>query len=223
MIKSDPVLCDTVFIMLTSLGHWRELKRFEGDSIDACLIKPVRQSQLMDTLASAWSKKPQRATQTASHSNSRGSMAALESALQPNASTQGFRALVVEDNIVNQKVATRILERLGARTDVAANGREALEMLAILPYDVVLLDCQMPEMDGYEAAREIRRRMGPNQRVAIIALTAEAMAGCRERCLEAGMDDFVTKPVRLADLVKSLQKWVGKTEALMGLSDVPRG
>ena len=118
------------------------------------------------------------------------------------------RVLVAEDNIVNQKVAARILEKLGLRPDLAANGREAVEMFSLLPYDLIFMDCQMPEMDGYAAAREIRRREGPNQHVPIVAMTAEVLAGCREQCLAAGMDDHVAKPVKLELLVETLRKWV---------------
>jgi CheY-like chemotaxis protein len=119
-----------------------------------------------------------------------------------------IRVLVAEDNIVNQKVAARMLQKLGARPDLAANGREAVEMFGLLPYDLIFMDCQMPEMDGYAATREIRRREGPNQHVPIVAMTAEALAGCREQCLAAGMDDHLAKPVKLELLVEALQKWV---------------
>ena len=118
------------------------------------------------------------------------------------------RVLVAEDNIVNQKVAARMLEKLGARPDLAANGREAVEMFGLVPYDLIFMDCQMPEMDGYAATREIRRREGPNQHVPIVAMTAEVLAGCREQCLAAGMDDHLAKPVKLECLVEALQKWV---------------
>jgi len=118
------------------------------------------------------------------------------------------RVLIVEDNIVNQKVACRLLERFGLRTDVAANGQEAVEMAALAPYGLILMDCQMPEMDGYEATREIRRREGSTRQVAVIAMTAEAVAGSRERCLEAGMDDYISKPVRMDELYRALSRWL---------------
>jgi CheY-like chemotaxis protein len=100
-----------------------------------------------------------------------------------------------------------MLQRLGVRADVAANGVEAVQMCELVPYDAVFMDCQMPEMDGYAAAREIRRREGPGRRVAIVAMTAEALAGAREECLAAGMDDYIAKPVRLDDLASVLRKW----------------
>ena len=126
------------------------------------------------------------------------------------------RAMVVEDNIVNQKVACRMVERLGMRADVAANGLEALEMFELLPYDLILMDCQMPEMDGYEATVQIRRREGSPRRVVIIAMTAEALAGARERCLEAGMDDYISKPVKMEELRAILNKWLLRQQSGRG-------
>jgi len=160
----------------------------------------------LNTLATAWSKQQHTALADAARPASR--IAEMKSALAGRFAGSPVRVLVAEDNVVNQKVAVRMLEKLGLRADVAANGRETVRMFELLPYALVFMDCQMPEMDGYEAAGEIRRREGPGRRVAIIAMTADAMAGCREQCLEAGMDDFVGKPVAMEALFEALQKWV---------------
>jgi CheY-like chemotaxis protein len=135
-------------------------------------------------------------------------MAALSDSLGGASVRFDARVLVVEDNPVNQKVAAMMLAKLGIRADMAADGREGVEMARILPYDIVLMDCQMPEMNGYEAAAQIRLLEGPNQRIPIVAMTAEAIAGCRERCLEAGMSDMLTKPVKLEELSRALKAWL---------------
>ena len=114
--------------------------------------------------------------------------------------------LLVEDNLVNQKVALRFLDRLGYRADAVANGLESLRALEARPYDLVLMDLQMPEMDGFEAAREIRANFPPDRQPRIIALTANALQGDRDACLAAGMDDYITKPVKLADIAASIQR-----------------
>jgi len=125
------------------------------------------------------------------------------------------RVLIVDDNAVNQRVAARMVERLGGRADVAADGLEALDALHRIPYDIVLMDCHMPEMDGFDATRELRRRERDSGRapVPVIALTAAAMTGDRERCLEAGMTDYLTKPVRLDALRDVLEKYVFTPDA----------
>jgi len=116
------------------------------------------------------------------------------------------RVLVAEDNMVNQKIATLTLERLGCRVDLAANGKEAVEMAGRFPYDLILMDCGMPEMDGYAASREIRAQQN-GSRVPIVALTAHAISGTREQCLAAGMDDYIAKPFSRASLEKTLLHW----------------
>jgi CheY-like chemotaxis protein len=123
------------------------------------------------------------------------------------APTATARVLVVEDNAVNQKVALTMLGTFGIRADLASNGRDGLQLLKILSYDVVFMDCQMPEVNGYELAAQVRKLDGPNKHVPIVALTAEVTSGCRERCLEAGMNDFISKPTKLEDIRKALETW----------------
>jgi CheY-like chemotaxis protein len=132
----------------------------------------------------------------------------LESHL-PQELRSRIRILLVEDNPVNQQVELRTLERIGFQAHLVTNGREALAALAHKDYDIVLMDCQMPEMDGYTATREIRRREAGGKRRVIIDVTAYALAGDREECLACGMDDYIAKPVAPEDLVTTLEKWVG--------------
>jgi CheY-like chemotaxis protein len=212
-IQADPAIRDTLVIMLTSVGGRDEVKCMEGARVEACLIKPVRHSQLLNTLVSARSKQLAKAATDRSKARNSGLVSDAKSSFAGTFAGWSIRVLVVEDNAVNQKVAVQMLERLGLRVDVAANGREAVELLEMLPYDVVFMDCQMPEMNGYEAAAELRRREGPDRRVAIVAMTAEVMAGSRERCAEAGMDDFIAKPIKMEDLIGALRKWAPMREA----------
>ena len=202
-IRSDRALAGTVVILLSSVSHWNERRRLEGTSVDACLVKPVRLSYLLHALAETYSRQslvPSRLAEPLP------AAAPLRPPVRP-ASASGFRVLLAEDNMVNQKVAVRMLEKLGLRADVAANGREAVRMFGVRPYDLVFMDCHMPEMDGYAATSAIRRAEPPGQRATIIAMTAEAIEGARQTCLTAGMDDYISKPVRLADLAQAVQRW----------------
>jgi PAS domain S-box-containing protein len=198
-IKAEPALQEVGVVMLSSIGQSPEVRSMEGTSVDAVLVKPVRQGELLSTLARIWGGvKADDRERRVPESKARwaGRFAGL-----------GLRVLVAEDNAVNQKVAVLMLERLGLRADVASSGREAVDLREMIPYDLILMDCQMPEMDGYEATREIRRREGGRRRTAIVAMTAEAMTGAREQCIEAGMDDYIAKPARLEDMVEALQRW----------------
>jgi PAS domain S-box-containing protein len=219
-IKADETLRDVVFIMLTSVGHWRDHARTSDGSVDACLVKPVRHTRLMDAIATQWARRHRSNVDASAPAETHGTAALRPAIVTPDVQRliaaappgefagQGLRVLVVEDNAVNQKVAAMLLGRLGVRADVAGHGREAVEMTRMIRYDLVFMDCQMPEMNGYEATVEIRRREGAGRRVPIVALTADVIEGSRDRCADAGMDDFVPKPVDIDSLARALRAWV---------------
>jgi CheY-like chemotaxis protein len=205
-IKADAKLRNTALVLLTSVGLRGDAARMKEAGFSAHLTKPARASQLLDALITVWGnqKRPPSAQFVTRHSAAEGRVAIFPGELAEPI----FRArvLIVEDSAVNQMVVVRLLETLGCRVDVAANGREAVEMVGLLPYDAIFMDCQMPEMDGFEATEEIRRREGSSLHRPIIAMTANAMQGDRERCLNAGMDDYVSKPIRKADLTEALER-----------------
>jgi CheY-like chemotaxis protein len=128
-----------------------------------------------------------------------------------DAKRRKVRILVAEDNAINQKVALKLLDRLGYRADAVANGQEAVTATASIPYDLIFMDCQMPEMDGYEATAIIRSKTSEtlNSEIPIVALTANAMEGDRDRCIAAGMNDYLSKPFNPEALVEILNKWLG--------------
>ena len=158
------------------------------------MAKPLRQSHLFDTLASLL-------VHDATPRRVEPARPAIDATL---ATRHPLRILLAEDNVVNQKLALRLLSQMGYRADVASNGIEAIQSVDRQPYDVVLMDVQMPEMDGLEASRRITAKSPPGQCPRIVAMTANAMQGDREACLAAGMDDYVTKPIRVDALVTAL-------------------
>jgi signal transduction histidine kinase/CheY-like chemotaxis protein len=189
-MSADELLKDMPVILLTSAGQ----SDIPVAGVDAELVKPVRPSQLFDVIHTLLSGR---------------STGGGEVEVGPSDNErQWARVLVVEDNAANQKVAVRMVERLGYRADVASDGAEAIGMLERIHYDAVLMDCQMPEMDGYEATTLIRRREPAGGRVPIIAMTAAALSGDRERCLAAGMDDYISKPVKLHVVAAVLERWL---------------
>jgi len=185
-------------VLFTSLGRREAADGPDAGLFAATLAKPLHQSQLFDTLVTLLG-------------HDAGPRAAAPVAAKPKidvtlAQRHPLRILLAEDNVVNQKLALRLLQQMGYRADLASNGIEAIECIARQTYDVVLMDVQMPEMDGLEASRRITVKWKPNERPRVVAMTANAMQGDREECLAAGMDDYVTKPIRIDQLVEALNR-----------------
>jgi CheY-like chemotaxis protein/HPt (histidine-containing phosphotransfer) domain-containing protein len=190
LIKCDRSLAATHIIIISSLAECVELPILRVVGVDECLTRPVKQSALLDAVAASLAGEVQQQSQRAHRAVT---------------IRKDVRVLVAEDNPVNQKVALRQLERAGLSADAVANGIEAIEAVSRGDYALVLMDVQMPEMDGFAAARELRRRGAV---VPIVALTANAMAGDRERCLAAGMDDYLAKPIVEEELVHVLDRFL---------------
>jgi PAS domain S-box-containing protein len=200
-IEADRRLEGTTTVLMTALGN-QGTGPTGSVRIDASWTKPIRWSAIAESLAAVLSKKPFRSPEPAV--NTPRSL--------PDLGGRNPRILLVEDNITNQKVAAAMLRKFGLRIDAVANGIEAIRTLESLPYDLVLMDVQMPEMDGLEATRRIRAPDSTvrDRRIPIIAMTAHAMQGDRERCLAAGMDDYVVKPVMPGPLKETLIRWLGR-------------
>ena len=203
-LKADPATAPTMLFLLSSSGTRLEPAESHLTGFTASLTKPVRSSELFDCLITSLNS----GLHTERDETARSARPQAET---EQAETTGA-ILLVEDNKVNQLVGSKVLESLGYTYDIANNGREAVNAFQTSSYDAVLMDCQMPEMDGYEATGAIRRLEDVNetQRTPIIAMTAAAMEGDREACLAAGMDDFITKPVRLEIVSAVLQRWVAQ-------------
>jgi CheY-like chemotaxis protein len=204
-------------VLLTSVGVRSDSADFASAALAGCLTKPIKPGQLHEILLRVMSGSKAAAPEAP----------ATSTKLDPTlASRLPLRVLLCDDNVINQKVAARLLKQMGYRADIAANGLEALQALERQPYDLVFMDVMMPEMGGFEATRIIRERQSqqsqfPNYKssIIIIAMTASAMQGDREKCLAAGMDDYLAKPVRLEDVRAVVERWAplaGKTDAVGG-------
>jgi len=198
-IKAESQLHDLILVMLTSVGRLGDADRFQELGFAAYLIKPVKKLQLFDCLGIVYGKS------ASIEKDTTGKIVTQYSIAEDH--KQRARILLAEDNVVNQKIALRILEKkLGYHADVVTNGMEAIESLEKFDYDLVLMDCQMPEMDGYKATSIIRDENSAvrNHNIPIIAMTANAMKGDREKCLEAGMNDYVSKPINVKKLADAI-------------------
>jgi two-component system sensor histidine kinase/response regulator len=207
-IKADADLRGTILIMATSLGRRGDAARMQEVGFAAYLTKPIKQSHLYDCLAMVLSPSPDPAEPA------RGAPMITRHSLAEGRRRR-VRILLAEDNAVNQRVALKLLERIGYRAAAVSSGREVLSALERSAFDMVLMDVQMPEMDGLQAAAEIRRREGATRHTPIIAMTAHAMKGDRERCLAAGMDDYLQKPVDAEELLAAIERWLPSGRAVM--------
>ena len=199
-IRANPDLAGIKLLLLSSWTEAGHSIDVQAAGIDARLPKPVRSSRLLAQLVTLLGRDSAEAAPSPRPTADVG---------LPSPATRSARILVAEDNAVNQKLIARLLEKKGHRVDVVANGREAVDAVTRIGYDLVLMDVQMPEMDGLEATRQIRAAdRSEVARIPIIALTANAMQGDQERCLSAGMDDYLAKPVKPVDLAAALDRWL---------------
>ncbi|HET6260816.1 MAG TPA: response regulator, partial [Chloroflexia bacterium] len=220
-IKADSLISSTRLVLLTSMGQRGDAGKVARAGIEAYLVKPAKESQLHGTLATIMGTRlEEEAVESTKHEAP--SLVTRHSLSEAKARLRS-RILVAEDNAVNQKVAVMMLEKLGYRADVAANGLEAIEALSRIPYAAVMMDVQMPEMNGYEATSEIRRNEeGRARQTPIIAMTANAMQGDREEALEAGLDDYIPKPVKLVELEAVLKRWVSEYRETEEQATIPQ-
>lgn len=201
-IKQDKAISNTILIMMTSMGARGDASRLNDIGFAAYLTKPIKQSQIYDCLVTVLGMKKET-------SNVRSVAMVTRHSLDEDRKAK-TRILLADDNIINQKVAVSIMKKLGYTADAVANGQEAVKALEMISYDIVLMDCQMPVLDGYQATREIRNPNAKvlNPKVPIIAMTANAMKGDREKCIDAGMDDYLAKPVKPQEISDMIEKWI---------------
>jgi len=220
-IRTNHDLDSVALIMLSSMDRRAEADRLRSIGVDAVLTKPVRNRQLVEALIAAGHRR-------ATHPLPTAPLPAMPAGEEVESRSKA-RILLAEDNVINQKVALRMLEKLGYRVDVVANGLEAVQAWQSIPYHLILMDVQMPEMDGFEATALIRKQeRNTGRHIPIIAMTAHAMKGDRERCLEAGMDGYIAKPVQFKELEEMLQRVLGQLSSnasnadVTGASDIER-
>jgi CheY-like chemotaxis protein/HPt (histidine-containing phosphotransfer) domain-containing protein len=200
IIKNTPQISEAAIIILTSLGNRGDVAHLRSLGCDGYLTKPVKQSLLLDTINTVVFEKEKHKDKKHSDMVTRHSL--FEKKMQ------NIHLLVVEDNPVNQKMALTMLRKAGYFVDAVENGQLAVETLEKQGYDLVLMDIQMPVMDGYQATAAIREMEGDKKHTTIIAMTAHAMEGDREKCINAGMDDYLSKPINPQELFKTITKWV---------------
>jgi PAS domain S-box-containing protein len=203
-IKADPNTSDAKIVILTSMGHRGDASRFEQIGCSGYLLKPIKQQQLYGALLAVLGKES---------TAERPSRIVTRHTLSEH-SRQAMRLLLAEDNPINRKLAVTLLQKANYRVDTVENGLQALETLQREHYSLVLMDVQMPEMDGFEATERIRQLEGAGRRTPIIAMTAHAMKGDRERCLAAGMDDYVSKPLQPDELFAAIERMVAANRPL---------
>jgi two-component system, sensor histidine kinase and response regulator len=200
-IKADPLICGTLLVMMTSLDRHEDAATMHAAGLDAYLTKPVRHAHLFESLSKV------AASHSACDAGDHHSRPVSAPQARPVAAANAMRILIAEDNIVNQKVAVNQVQKLGCQVDVVGNGQAALDAMAANHYDLVLMDCQMPELDGYEATTRLRLREGDSGHTVVVAMTAHAIEGDREKCLACGMDDYLSKPLRFEDLSTIVKKY----------------
>jgi two-component system, sensor histidine kinase and response regulator len=205
-IRSDQALAETRLLLTTWRGSRNDTTYLRAAGIGSFLLKPIRQQQLRNRLIGLLASSSQHETRFWLDRRA----PTRPRFLKPTDPSRSLHVLVAEDNPINQRVAVALLDRLGFQAEAVASGREVLQSINHVAYDIILMDCQLPELDGFETTREIRRREEsrptPRQRIYIIAMTAYAVRGAREKCLEAGMDDYISKPVRIESLMEVLQR-----------------
>jgi two-component system, sensor histidine kinase and response regulator len=199
-IKANILVKDVTVIMLTSMGNRGDAGRLESMGCAGYLLKPIKQGQLYEAIEMVLSKQVPKAVEPRQKMLTRHTLAEQK--------RQSTRILLVEDNPINQKLAVTILRKAGYSVDVAENGIQAVETLKVKSYPLVLMDVQMPEMDGLEATKHIRDQESGKRHTPIIAMTAHAMKGDKERCLAAGMDDYLSKPLEIEELFSTIERWI---------------